>query len=80
MTVVWLIIALLAICLVVVAFGSVLLHFFATAAAVVSTPVREIARLYKSNQKKKAYTLAASMAFVLVVLPLLLWLLSVIVP
>ena len=46
MTVVWLIIALLAICFVVVAFGSVLLHFFAVAAAVVSTPVREVARLY----------------------------------
>ena len=80
MTVVWLIIALLAVGFVVVAFGSVLLHLFASAAVVIATPVREIARLYKSNQKKKAYTLAASVACVLVVLPLLLWLLSVIVP
>lgn len=80
MTVVWLIIALLAVCFVVVAFGSALLHCFATAAAVVSTPVREIVRLYKSNQKKKAYTLVAAMAFALVVVPLAIWLLSVIIP
>lgn len=80
MTLVWLFIALSALCFVVVAFGSALLHFFASAVAVVSTPLREIARLYKSNQKKKACTLAASMAFVLIVLPLILWLLSVIIP
>lgn len=80
MSVGWLIIALSALAFVVVAFGSALLHFFAFAAGVIATPVREIARLYKSNQKKKAYTLAASVAFVLVVLPLLLWLLSVIIP
>lgn len=80
MTVVWLIIALLAVGFVVVAFGSVLLHFVASAAVVIATPVHEIARLYRSNQKKKAYTLAVSVVFVLVVLPLLLWLLSVIIP
>ena len=80
MTVVWLIIALLAVCFVVVVFGSALLRFFAAAVAIVATPAREVVRLYKSNQKKKAYTLAASVAFVLVVLPLLLWLLSVIIP
>ena len=53
MIIVWLIAVVLAVCFLVVAFGSGLLRFFATAFVVVSTPVREIARLYKSNHKKE---------------------------
>lgn len=75
MTVVWLIIALLAVCYVVVAFGSVLLRFFAAVAVVVSTPVREIAKLYKSKQKKKARALLASFSFAIISATLLIWLL-----
>ncbi len=80
MIIVWLITVVLAVCFLVVAFGSGLLRFFATAFVVVSTPVREIARLYKSNHKKKAYTLAASMVFALIIVPFIIWLLSIIVP
>lgn len=80
MIIVWLITVVLAVCFLVVAFGSGLLRFFATAFVVVSTPVREIARLYKSNHKKKAYILAATMVFALIIVPLIIWLLSIIVP
>ena len=75
MTVVWLIIALLAVCYVVVAFGSVLLRFFVAVAVVVSTPVREIAKLYKSKQKKKARALLASFSFAIISATILIWLL-----
>ncbi len=75
MTVVWLIIALLSVYFVVVAFGSVLLRFFVAVAVVVSTPVREIIRLYKSNQKKKAHALLASFSFAILSFALLIWLL-----
>ena len=80
MIIVWLITVVLAVCFLVVAFGSGLLRFFATAFVVVSTPVREIARLYKSNHKKKAYILAATMVFALIIVPFIIWLLSIIVP
>lgn len=75
MTVVWLIIALLSVYFVVMAFGSVLLRFFVAVAVVVSTPVREIIRLYKSNQKKKARALLASFSFAILSFALLIWLL-----
>ena len=75
MTVVWLIIALLAVCYVVMAFGSVLLRFFVAVAVVVSTPVREIAKLYKNNQKRKARALLASFSFAIISATLLIWLL-----
>lgn len=77
MTIVWLIIALLAVFYVVVAFGSILLRFFVAVAAVVSTPIREIVRLYKCNQKKKARTLLASFSFAILSFALLIWLLVV---
>lgn len=80
MIIVWLITVVLAVCFLVVAFGSGLLRFFATAFVVVSTPVREIARLYKNNHKKKAYILAATMVFALIIVPFIIWLLSIIVP
>lgn len=60
---------------VVVAFGAVLLRFFVAVAVVVSTPVREIIQLYKSNQKKKARALLASFSFAILSFALLIWLL-----
>ena len=48
---------------------------FAAVAVVVSTPVREIAKLYKSNQKKKARALLASFSFAIISVTLLIWLL-----
>ncbi len=75
MTIVWLIIVMLFVYYVVVAFGSVLLRFFVAVAVVVSTPVREIIQLYKSNQKKKARALLASFSFAILSFALLIWLL-----
>ena len=75
MTIVWLIIVMLFVYYVVVAFGSVLLRFFVAVAVVVSTPVREIIWLYKSNQKKKARALLASFSFAILSFALLIWLL-----
>ena len=75
MTIVWLIIVMLFVYFVVVAFGSVLLRFFVAVAVVVSSPVREIIRLYKSNQKKKARALLASFSFAILSFALLTWLL-----
>ncbi len=75
MTIVWLIIVMLFVYYVVVAFGSVLLRFFVAVAVVVSTPVREIIRHYKSNQKKKARALLASFSFAILSFALLIWLL-----
>ena len=63
MTIVWLIIVMLFVYYVVVAFGSVLLRFFVAVAVVVSTPVREIIRLYKSNQKKESTCFAGQFFF-----------------
>ena len=75
MTIVWLIIVMLFVYYVVVAFGSVLLCFFVAVAVVVSSPVREIIRLYKSNQKKTARALLASFSFAILSFALLIWLL-----
>lgn len=75
MTVVWFIVAVVAIYFGVVVFGSVLLRAVILAAAIVWSPFHKIARLYKSNQKKKAFTLAASIAFALSSVSLLVWLL-----
>lgn len=75
MTIFWLIIVMLYVYYVVVAFGAVLLRFFVAVAVVVSTPVREIIQLYKSNQKKKARALLASFSFAILSFALLIWLL-----
>lgn len=75
MTVVWLIVLVLSLLFVAVAFGSAILRFFASVAIAVSTPVREVIKLYKSNQKKKARALLASFSFAITSLALLVWLL-----
>jgi len=79
MTVVWFIVASLAIVFVVALCGSafrVLLQALLSAALIVATPLREIVRLCKSNQKKKALSLAASIAFAFASVLLLSWSLS----
>ena len=72
MTIVWLLVFLGVLVFAVV----VLCHAGAFTAAVLWTPVREIVRLCKSNQKKKALSLAASIAFAAGSISLLIWLLS----
>ena len=80
MTVIWIVIALLALGFTLATLGTAVAHCLAVVGAIVATPAREIARLYHSNQKKKAFTLAALVVSVLVVMPIILVLLSTVIP
>ena len=57
MTVVWIVVAIMVLCLAVVFFGAAMkymLQWVVTIALVVVTPIKETIRLYKSKQKGKA--------------------------
>ena len=75
MTVVWFIILVVFFCgAVAVALPAVAKALLTLVLSVVE-PFKEVARLYKSNQKKKAILMTVLLSWIFLVFPLLLWLL-----
>ena len=73
MTIFWIFVFIGALIFTVVAVGYFGAYVSAFIAAIFGTPFREIVRLCRNNQKKKALTLAASIAFAVGSLALLAW-------
>ena len=73
MTVFWIFVIVGALIFTVVAVGYFGAYISTFIAVVFWTPFREIVRLCRNNQKKKALTLAASIAFAVGSLALLAW-------
>ena len=73
MTVFWIFVIVGALIFTVVAVGNYGAYISAIIAAIFWTPFREIVRLCRNNQRNKALTLAASIAFAVGSLALLAW-------
>lgn len=73
MTVVWIVVAIMVLCLLaVVFFGAAMkymLQWVVTIALAVVTPIKETIRLYKSKQKGKAILMTALLSWIFVVFP-----------
>ena len=72
MTVVWIVVAIMVLCLAVVFFGAALkymLQWVVTIALVVVTPIKETSRLYRSKQKGKAILMTVLLSWIFVVFP-----------
>ncbi len=74
MVVVWFIILLVSIYGIVVVAGPFLLRLVITIPLAIIEPFKELVRLYKTNQKRKALTMTIALSWLFVIFPLLLWL------
>lgn len=74
MVVVWFIILLVSIYGIVVVAGPFLLRLVITIPLAIIEPFKELVRLYKTNQKRKALTMTIALSWLFFIFPLLLWL------
>ena len=75
MTVVWFIILVVVFCGAMAVALPAVAKILLTVALAVAEPFKEVVRLYKSNQKKKAVLMTFLLSWIFLVFPLLLWLL-----